>query len=59
MRVFPKNTLFWALVLLIVALFQLYFPIASDEAYFISWGATPALGYYDHPPLPGWSSYRS
>lgn len=57
MPVFQKNTLFWALVLLIGVLFQLYFPIASDEAYFISWGSSPAFGYYDHPPLPGWISY--
>ena len=29
-------------------------PITADEAYFILWGRTPALGYYDHPPLVGW-----
>ncbi len=30
------------------------FPITGDEAYFIYWGAVPALGYYDHPPMVGW-----
>lgn len=35
---------------------QLYFPIFSDEAYLISWGARPAIVYYDHPPLTGWAS---
>jgi len=29
-------------------------PITADEAYFILWGRSPALGYYDHPPLVGW-----
>ena len=30
------------------------FPVTGDEAYFIYWGAAPALGYYDHPPMIGW-----
>ena len=30
------------------------FPVTGDEAYFIYWGAAPALGYYDHPPMVGW-----
>lgn len=29
-------------------------PITGDEAYFVTWGEYPALGYYDHPPLTGW-----
>ena len=29
-------------------------PVTADEAYFILWGRTPALGYYDHPPMVGW-----
>jgi hypothetical protein len=29
-------------------------PMTADEAYFILWGRTPALGYYDHPPMIGW-----
>ena len=29
-------------------------PVTADEAYFILWGRTPALGYYDHPPMAGW-----
>lgn len=31
-------------------------PIVADEAYMVSWGSNPALGYYDHPPLTGWLS---
>lgn len=29
-------------------------PLTGDEAYFIVWGQTPSLGYYDHPPAVGW-----
>lgn len=29
-------------------------PITGDEAYFYYWGANPALGFYDHPPMVGW-----
>jgi len=29
-------------------------PVTADEAYFILWGRTPALGFYDHPPMVGW-----
>ncbi len=31
------------------------FPITGDEAYFIWWGKVPDWGFYDHPPLIGWS----
>jgi len=29
-------------------------PVTADEAYFILWGRSPDLGYYDHPPMVGW-----
>ena len=29
-------------------------PITGDEAYFILWGRSPDLGFYDHPPMVGW-----
>lgn len=29
-------------------------PVTADEAYFILWGRSPALGFYDHPPMVGW-----
>ncbi|MDA7816620.1 glycosyltransferase family 39 protein [Sulfurimonas sp.] len=32
-------------------------PLTGDEAYFIKWGANPADGYYDHPPMVGWIIY--
>ena len=38
--------------------FRLWFsaalPMTGDEAYFVLWGAHPAGGYYDHPPMVGW-----
>ncbi len=47
----------WAFAAVAVILFQFYFPIVSDEAYFVSWGKRFAFGFYDHPPLPGWVSF--
>ncbi|HVP09272.1 MAG TPA: glycosyltransferase family 39 protein [Burkholderiales bacterium] len=49
----------WLLVALAATLlFRLWFaaflPVTADEAYFILWGRSPALGYYDHPPMVGW-----
>jgi len=29
-------------------------PVTGDEAYFILWGRTPDIGFYDHPPMVGW-----
>ena len=26
----------------------------QDEAYFVLWGRSPDLGFYDHPPMIGW-----
>ena len=52
----PRRWLF-GLVLATVA-FKVWlsavFPVTGDEAYFIYWGVSPALGYYDHPPMVGW-----
>lgn len=42
------------LILILPILFQFGVPTFRDEAYLISWGLTPAAGYYDHPPLTGW-----
>src|SRR4051812_26607759 len=49
----------WLVSLAVLLLaFRLWFsaalPITSDEAYFIYWGVTPDLGFYDHPPMVGW-----
>ncbi|MCP3686963.1 MAG: glycosyltransferase family 39 protein, partial [Gammaproteobacteria bacterium] len=35
----------------------LVLPLTGDEAYFITWGQQPELGYYDHPPVVGWAIY--
>ncbi|VAW44728.1 hypothetical protein MNBD_GAMMA04-66 [hydrothermal vent metagenome] len=40
------------MVLKLVLVFQL--PLTGDEAYFILWGQSLSLGYYDHPPMVGW-----
>jgi hypothetical protein len=29
-------------------------PITGDEAYFVTWGRNPALGFYDHGAMTGW-----
>ncbi len=48
-----QRVLLWAFVVLkVVLIFML--PLTGDEAYFITWGQMPALGYYDHPPAVGW-----
>lgn len=50
---FQQRILLWAFVLLKFALI-IMLPLTGDEAYFIVWGQTLALGYYDHPPAVGW-----
>ncbi len=46
----------WAIMVFLalkwVLLFQV--PLTGDEAYFIVWGQSLSLGYYDHPPMVGW-----
>jgi len=42
-----------AFVLLKLALIW-FVPLTGDEAYFIVWGQSLELGYYDHPPAVGW-----
>lgn len=31
--------------------------LSDTEAYYVSWARTPALSYYDHPPLVAWSTW--
>lgn len=45
-----------AFVLLKLALIW-FVPLTGDEAYFIVWGHSLQLGYYDHPPAVGWVLY--
>jgi len=47
---------FWLYALLVSVAIHWTMPILGDEAYMVSWGRNPALGYYDHPPLTGWVS---
>ena len=52
----PRQWLLFALAATLV--FRVWLsaaaPVTADEAYFILWGRSPALGYYDHPPMVGW-----
>lgn len=49
--------LFW-IVLIATGAFKLLtatvLPFTGDEAYFVTWGRNPALGYYDHGAMLGW-----
>ena len=54
------SRLFWPAVVVTLAaklILSGVIPITSDEAYFTVWGASPSLGYYDHPPMVGWLLY--
>jgi 4-amino-4-deoxy-L-arabinose transferase-like glycosyltransferase len=44
-----------ALSLLVRTWIGATFPITGDEAYFYWWGVYPDWGYYDHPPMAGWT----
>lgn len=54
-----RNTRAWFVAVLAGALLvrlalSVLLPVTGDEAYFYRWGAQPALGYWDHPPMVGW-----
>jgi hypothetical protein len=55
-QVQPRQLFFYSLWLVLVVKLLLagVLPVTSDEAYFFLWGANPALGHYDHPPMVGW-----
>jgi hypothetical protein len=63
MKFFPRTDaegtrrLFW-IVLFATGVFKLgtaiVLPLTGDEAYFVTWGRNPALGYYDHGAMTGW-----
>lgn len=52
----PRQLFFYSLwlVLTVKLILAAVIPVTSDEAYFFLWGANPALGHYDHPPMVGW-----
>lgn len=51
-----KREWFAYLIIFLIVKISLLFsiPLLDDEAYFISWGRSFDLGYYDHPPMIGW-----
>jgi len=54
----PASRRWWYAALAATLAFRFWLaaaaPVTADEAYFILWGRSPALGYYDHPPMVGW-----
>src|SRR5437588_112836 len=56
----PRQGLPWKLIGLTAALLAIrlvigaLLPLTEDEAYYRIWALTPALGYYDHPPMVAW-----
>ena len=46
----------WLLIAFVILKLALiwFVPLTGDEAYFITWGQSLELGYYDHPPAVGW-----
>jgi 4-amino-4-deoxy-L-arabinose transferase-like glycosyltransferase len=48
---------FWAAAAAVLAVrlgLAGWLPLTGDEAYFVTWGRAPDLGFYDHPPMVGW-----
>ena len=54
----PLRTAFFAALALTLA-FKFWLaqalPMTGDEAEFVMWGAYPDFGYFDHPPMIGWT----
>ncbi len=53
-----KNTFFWIFLIAVTALRLLvigHFGLGVDEAHYVLYGLYPALSYFDHPPLVGWT----
>lgn len=51
----PWGLIGLVLALLVVRLVLLpVLPLTEDEAYYRLWARTPALGYFDHPPMIAW-----
>jgi 4-amino-4-deoxy-L-arabinose transferase-like glycosyltransferase len=53
----PLARWFWGALAVVLA-FRFWaawwLPLTGDEAYFLTWGRAPALGFYDHPPMVAW-----
>jgi hypothetical protein len=56
-RTIPLPWLVAGLVLPLKLALSVVLPMTQDEAYFVMWGANPALGYSEHPPMIGWMEY--
>ena len=49
-----ETTIYFAIFIIIKLVLIFSIPLLDDEAYFITWGKSFELGYYDHPPMVGW-----
>jgi hypothetical protein len=47
-------SIYFIVFFIIKLLLMFNIPLLDDEAYFITWGQSFELGYYDHPPMIGW-----
>lgn len=47
----------FAVTVIVKLILAYFFPITSDEAYFLTWGKNLDINYYDHPPMTGWIVY--
>jgi hypothetical protein len=53
----PMRSAFYVALALTLAFkfwFAIVLPMTGDEAEFVMWGAYPAFGYFDHPPMVAW-----
>lgn len=58
-KLFSHDSWFPSLVMLFLAVFLLnfYFPLMTDEAYYMTWARRttwPEWGFFDHPPFVSW-----
>lgn len=56
-RSFQKEILWLFGIFVFKIAILILLPLTGDEAYFIKWANHLAFGYYDHPPMVGWSIY--
>jgi len=52
---YKKEIKIISLIFLFKVIILSILPLTGDEAYFIKWAKTLSAGYYDHPPMIGWT----
>ncbi len=56
-KLYSKEIKIVSLIFILKIILLSLIPLTGDEAYFIKWGQTFSMGYYDHPPMVGWLIY--